>query len=625
MSCVAAPFLLSYSIPMTPHTTVSRALACLAFAALLPGRLPAQRDLASAFPADTWALVTCAGLDASTQAFAAAKVVGVAKTALGEEGRKTLDALVRQQGGRDLAEAMGFLSRLGLDNGQVRQLLAGPFAFGVGRPTMSQNVLPSLALVAAIGDNKAAREAIASLEQFVTEKVPHPLAKSSTTVAGVSFTTLQLPHGAGPVLHGVHDGHWFLSNSAGFIADCLNALRGQAPSLAKNPSLAASRGRLPGQRLGEVFINAQQFGAALQPFLPYEAEGLGRALGVTGMPNLFAACAHDGKGAHDVLELALPGPVSGLFKAPFSKPLSNRAAQWLKPQTAVFASFSLDCAAATKAAEQFIAALPAPIAKELQQGFDHDVAREMQHELGMTPAELLQLCASVGPEVSVAFDIPMTFTVFVEARDPARAERMLVELASSGRVGHVQTEEVNGGKTWSVDMQMDGPRMSPTVGLRDGWLVASNFKNVVKRHMQAQPLGGKALAADPRFQAAAKSAEGSALFVTGRLQPMLDGYWGLAATVMKAGANAAGFEPESVPDAEEMAAALDDVVITGSVTENGFALKVQQPLGVGTLLPAAASALDWLLGAKPVARAEAKPGVGASPKPASKPVAQKIY
>ncbi len=602
---------------MTPQITATRLLACLGLATLLP----AQRDLADAFPADTWALVSCAGIDANAKAFDTAKVVGVAKTTLGDEGRESLENLVRQEGGRDLSEALGFFERAGLDAGQIRQLLAGPFAFGIGRPTMSHNMQPSCALVAAIGDNQAARAAIASIEQLATERAPTPLAKSTMTIAGVNFTTLQLPYGSGHILHAVHDGLWFLSNSTGFVADCVNALRGQVPALAKNANLAASRGRMAGNRMGEIFVNAKQFGAALLPFMPYEADGFGRALGITGLPDVFAACAHDGKGSHDVIELMLPGPTNGLLKAPFSKPLSNRAAQWLKPQTALFASFSLDSAAAVHAAEQFVAALPEQAAKELKRGFEREVGRELKRELGMTPAELVALCAAVGPEVSVAFDIPMTVTVFVEAKDPARAERMLVELASSGRLGQVQTEEVNGGKTWSVDLDTGGPRMSPTIGLRDGWLVASNFKNVVKRHMQAQPLGDKSLAADARFQAAAKTAAGSSLFVTGRLQPLLDGYWGLAATAMKAGANTVGFEPESMPDADEMATALDDVVIAGCVTEQGFALKIQQPLGFGTMLPAAASAIDWMLGMKSGQPAGSKPRVGDSTKPA----APKIY
>jgi hypothetical protein len=144
--------------------------------------------------------------------------------------------------------------------------------------------------------------------------------------------------------------------------------------------------------------------------------------------------------------------------------------------------------------------------------------------------------------------------------------------------------------------------------------------------MQAQGSNEKSLAADPRFQAAAKSAAGSALFVTGRLQPVLDNFWGLATTAIKTGATQVGIEPEEMPDADDVAAAVDDVVVAGSVTESGFALKLQQPLGLGTLLPAAACALDWLLRMKPMPQGEDRARISARDVPASgKPNVQKIY
>src|SRR5688500_12440963 len=104
----------------------SSILACLAFAALVP----AQRDLASVFPADSWAFVEFAGLDAGNRAFQAAKLVGIARQALGDEGWQAVENAVRQQGGRDLAEARGVFARVGIAPQQVRRLLAGAIAVG---------------------------------------------------------------------------------------------------------------------------------------------------------------------------------------------------------------------------------------------------------------------------------------------------------------------------------------------------------------------------------------------------------------------------------------------------------------------------------------------------------------
>jgi len=571
----------------------SRLVSCFLPWLALSALAPAQTDLAGVLPASSWAYVELAGLDQQTAAFRDARVVGLVRQILGAEGMKSLEAMARRQGGRELARMQAGLAQLGVEPGQVRAVLAGGAALGIGRPVfMGENVLPSLALVAVLRDESAVN-AFTTLADRLAQQVG---TRAARTVAGATFTALALPFG-GEVLYGVHRGLGFVSNSPGYVAECVAALAGQTPSLQQAAALARGRGQIAGKCLAALFVDTQQFAAALAPLLPYEAEGIGRALGITGAPDLFLATAHDGKNACDVVDLGLPGPTDGLLKALLRKPASHRAARWVKARsTALYATATLDTGAVEAAGERLLAALP----ERLAYGIEHQLHRELGGRHGEELQHVHAVLAALGNEVTLAFDMPqplppfVTFTGFVEVRDPATAEHMLRQIADSGKLGEVQFEEVAGAKVWSTRV----PRiqnMSPTVALRDGWLVFSNFKSVVKRQLENGDLGDDSLAADPRFAAAVRSAPNAAFFATGRLQRAVQDYWGLAATAIRGGTAQLGLAPDEMPDAEEVCEAVDDVVVSATATDQGFTLRVQQPLGIGALLPAGASALDWLL------------------------------
>src|SRR5690606_30130199 len=183
-----------------------------------------------------------------------------------------------------------------------------------------------------------------------------------------------------------------------------------------------------------------------------------------------------------------------------------------------------------EAGKRLLAALPEQARRELGREFERDFGREVRRELGMSPQQLVELLAAFGPEVAIAVDPPqvappfLTVSAFIQVRDPQRAEAAVRQLLARDARQAVQFEESDGIKTWSTELRVEGARVTPTVGLREGWLVFSNFKSVAKRLLATGPLGEKALAADPRFTAAAKAHAGSALFVTGRLEPLIDAY-----------------------------------------------------------------------------------------------------
>ncbi|MEZ5966318.1 MAG: hypothetical protein R3F56_20955 [Planctomycetota bacterium] len=570
----------------------TRTVASILSPLLLATLAPAQADLAAAFPAGSWAFVDLTGIDEQAATFHQARLVGLAQQILGDVGTKNLQALGAQRGQRELEKAQQALARLGISATEVRGLLDGGLALGVGRPVfMGENMLPSLALVALARDDAAARP-FSPLIDRLAQNAPNAV-RSTQVIGGVEFARLDLPR-HGQVLYGTRGRYCLIGNSPGYLAECLACLQNQTPSLAKDACLEQGRGLLRGKRMASLLVNARPFAQALAPLLPYEAATLGQALGITGAPELFVGLAHDGKNACDLLDLTLPGPTDGLLKTLLSKPVSNHAARWVKRNTALFASFAFDVDAAKEAFARTLHALPP--------GAEHELRRELGREFRGKRLQLLEdVLGALGGEISIALDLPqplppfVTFTVFAKVRDMDKAEGLLRQVASDAHLGEVRYEEIDGAKVWSTDVRMRDMRISPTVALHDGWLVASNFSNVVKRHLRSGELGDDALASDPRFVAATKVAPHAGIFLTARFQAAVDAYWGLASTGIRAGANRLGFEPDEIPDAEAVCAAIDDVVLAATATERGFTVRVQQPLGLGTLLPAGAAALDWLL------------------------------
>ncbi len=572
---------------------------------LLAAVLPAQRDLATAVPAHTWAFATDAGLDATAKTFHDAKLVGVARNLIDSEGWQHLQGLARQQAGRDFDEALGFFGRVGLDVGRVRALVAGPIALAVGRLTfMGDNVVPSFALLTDVKDEAAVAQCLADLERLIGQAQPG-VACSDATVAGHACRRLAVGDGAISIVHGIVDRTWIATNSEGFFADSVAAIRGQVPNLATNTSLVRGRSEMHGTRLLEVFVNLQQFSASLTPLLPYEVARIGAELGASDLPDLYLASSHDGKGACDVLAIQLPGAKTGMLKAALSKGASNAAARWVKPSTSLFASLRIDARAAAAAFDQLMGAIPQRAANEMQKEMSREITRELRRELGTSPQEVLAMLSSLGSEVSIAVDTPrptppfVTLAVFVELADVQRAEGILTQLAQSGRIGNVQSENDEGVRLWTLETEIEGFKMSPSWGIRDGWLVGSNFKNVAKRLLTEGPLASGSLADDPRFQKASKAAGDAAVFVTARLNPILQNYWGLAMTGIQMGAGYADLEIDELPTGDDMAAAIDDIVFALRADEHGFVLRQHQPLGLASLVAASGAGLEWFLAQAP--------------------------
>lgn len=563
--------------------------------------LPGQRDLATALPAHTWAYAADAGLDASAKAFHDDKLVALGRGLLDSDGWQQLQDLARERAGRDFDEALGALNRVGLNVDRVRALLAGPIAIAVGRLTfMGNNVVPSVAILSGVKDEAAVTDCLADIERLIGQMHPQ-LAGSDATVAGVACRRFTLPRDMGSIVHGIADGTWIATNSEGFFADSVAALRGQVPNLAGNASLQRGRGEMHGTRLVEVFVNVQQFSASLTPLLPYEVASIGEAIGASDLPDLYLGAAHDGKSSCDVLHVMLPGAKSGILKAAFSSGATNAAARWVKPNTSLFASLRLDARAAGKAFEQVLAVLPKGAAAEMQKQMGREITREMRRELGMTPEELLGMLSSLGSEVSITFDTPrptppfVTFAAFVELADAQKAHGLLDQLAASGQLGNVESETVEGHQLWSTEMDVEGMQMSPSWGIRDGWLVASNFKAVARRLVTEGPLASGSLADDPRFQKAAKAADGAAMFLTARFNPLLQSYWGLATAGIRLGADQVGIETDEVPTGEDVAGAIDDVVFALRADDHGFVFRQHCPIGVATMAAASAAGLEWFL------------------------------
>jgi hypothetical protein len=502
----------------------------------------------------------------------------------------------------------------------VRALLAGRIAVGIGRPTfMGEAPVPSIALAIELPGSPVAEEAVQQLEGMVLSMRGPAFSRQEITIEGERATALVAQRGFGTLLHARVDGLWLASNSQGYLRDCVRALRGKAPSLGAGD--LAVRGReLSGKgTLASGFTNLRPAAELLGPWLPYEVCDVARAVGVTTAPELFVGFGHTGKNGRDVWYLDLPGPKEGLFKALLNRPATCRAARWCGPETAVFASASIDGPAFAAAVEEVVAALPARIRSQIDREFHRKLFREIDrglHHAGLSPEEVHAFASCLGNEVTFALEVPKgsapipLTTAFIELRDEAKARELLQGLLPRVAGGQTRAEEASGTTVHTFSV----PPLSPSFAIKDGMLLATNFKTHLKRMLQAGARAQGSLADAPDFAERVRRAEGASVVVIGRPHPVLDNTWGLIDQMLQIGIDATqgGLEIEQLPTKEAVAAALDDLTFTVKVDAAGIAVTSESPLATGTLIALLGRAVDWVLGVEVGhASAESRPAAGA--------------
>lgn len=587
--------------------------------ALLAASAPSQSTdrLEDLFPATSYAWMQFAGLRAGSEAAGQLGVTQLAHRLLEEAGS---DARARYLGGwmrRGLPRLQRHFAAAGIAPESLRAVLQNRMAIGVGRMTFFGGApVPSVTLAVDVtGCEAAAEEILSALRSAIAHEVPDAY-ETRRQLDGVEVTALESERHSGAVLCARLGKYLLLSNSGGYLEECLAAARGAQPSMAKHEGYAAARRGAAEAPLLSGFLNTRVIGDALRPFLPYEVGDVCAALGAEDLHGVFFGIGTQGRGSLDVLQLGITGGPDGLLRSALGKSVSLESAKLCPPHTLLFATAAVDSARVRAALARVFDALPKEAQRELQRELRRELERELKRSANMSLADLCQTLQLFGPEVTLAVTTPATSGLFPEmlvmldVTDPAQVGR-LVEMAL-GRLGEKAVSSIDHEGTkilYTNALRRGGVPYSPALALSGNRLLVASSVTLLK-HTLARAAGEEE-GLDVRGELARQGigTEGTSLLAALRVAAEVPQLWRLARPMLQAAiAQQGGVDPELVPDEEEIAEYLADGLVTVQTDENGVTVRGSSALGPGALLSSVCLLLDDTLEALERHDGERSPG-----------------
>jgi hypothetical protein len=558
--------------------------------ALFAAAAAAQPDPARAIPAGSFMTLRFAGLGECREGLAQSGVwrLGAAMLERVDAGQR--ERLVGRQlrGAGDRLRAG--LARAGIAPADLHAVLQSPLAVGVGRPTFWGGMpVPSLAAAVAVqGHEPAARRLLAGLQEFLVREGPQ-IEAATALVGDATLHVLRSRRHSGEIAWAFADGLLLLGNSPRYLGECLAAARAAASAGERQPPLLAAE------------LNVAPLCNAIAPFLPYEADAIARAVGVASLQGVRAATGIDASGAAvDVVEIAFEAPADGVLRAALGRPLSERALRWCPEEALGVVALSFDGDGLIEAGRRLLDVLPREVRAEL----DRELAGGGD-ELGM----LRQLATVLGPQLTIASTTPMMrsavpeVVAFLDVRDTARAQAMLTHLLRQAGVPELQTARYRDTAIEYADTGIAA--VAPAFVFEQDTLVVGSTVMAVKHAISRMRGEREGLAQNAQFGQVWKTAQGASLFAHLRMRAVLD----IAPGALEGGlewlrAESRGRLP--VPTADELAGALHDCTLIGSIGEDGASLRAQGPLGAGLLVAGLGAFLDQALGGEATGQAPPK-------------------
>lgn len=564
-----------------------------------------SRSMVEIVPADAWGFVEFAGLASCRQAaertglFRLAKDLWTRGLAARLERRTGLSAV-------DVATALqAGLRDAGFDPAAVRSLLQGPVVLAFGRPTMtSGRVSPSMLLAFDVRGREAAAASVVEAAQVAARRLGLRRMSASRVVLGVPVTTWSGGRGAaGRVFQAISqakfDGRLVLSNSFGFLGDCVRTWRGERPGMAADRGLGQALQRVRGRPLVSLWVNLRPFAAALRPFLPYEAHALGAQLGVLDVDGLLLAAGVEGRGAQDVFHLGVKGSAEGLLRQAMGLAASHRAAKACPPETLVYFTMALDPRGTLEAAERLWRTLP--VRDELAHAFREETGRDLEEIL----AEARSLTRGIGKEVTLAVPMPAAIGVqpsFLLLVDVADAEAVrdsldsLPGLAGWKRARFGDREIRYADKPLAVGRE-GAPFLRPAYSVASEFLVIGTDVLTVKAALRRLDDAAPSLAAADDFRNCRQRFPEASWLGLVRLRAFVRDIWPTMRRILAAAVQQEDvlFDPAMLPESDELEQRLADYVAASFADDQGLTSIAQDPVGLGVLAALAGWAFDRLL------------------------------
>lgn len=570
--------------------------------------LPAQQDrlpVDGIFPNSSYAVLRFGGLQEAKEAARAIDLLELGRRSLSKAGIADLAALC--PGGCDqcFTRLRAELSRAGLSPASLRGLLRRPLAFGVGRPTLHMRGLPSMLLAFdVLGREEDAARVVSSLvSHFERALGPEALQRSTSKFLEHDIHQVRARNGAWLITHAIADGYLMIGTGSGYLEDCIRTIQRGGRSIRANPAYRRGLARLRGQPLFSLFLNTRPLVRALEPFLPYEAQGFGRLLGVEGMDGIFWGSKPGPKASTDVVLVGMPGSEKGLLKALFQKPATGRAAKFCAAESVLFATVTLDPQTFAGSCKVLLEHLPTEVRREVTRG----IGRGMRQG-GVRLPRLERLLAPFGNEITVAATLPLRqgllpeLSLFLEVKDPERAERLILDELRpllGFRGGRLRTRPYEGSKIHFYTRP--GLPISPAFVIRNRMLIFSLMRTDLERTL-ARASSGQPTLADTSFRGEFRAASPASGFVHLRIGQVIAPLWRQARPHIHSMIDGAladiapeGIAYDVIPTSARIAEAVGDINLSWIASRQGWIYQEQNPCGMANLLALACSAFDWCL------------------------------
>lgn len=555
------------------------------------------RSVADALPASTYAAVRFGGLDACREAVGQLPMTALVESFFGELPAELRDQVL-EDGLADAADELRqHLQEAGIKPAELRAVLSQPMAVAVGRLSI-EGMGPSLCLLVEEGNR---RQAINNTMRAVGRLLPRLGANvelGRDEIAGHKLYRLQIEDGP-PVFAGWLGQYYVVSNSRGYLTEVANVQAGTQVSLAASTRVGQLRQQLPAPPLMSMMINASSVMDALAPHLPYEAADLSDALGLGRLDVIYSAMTASERGGTDLLHVGIGGSERGLAKALVATPADLSFAKVCSANTIVFGAGSFDMPAVIEAFQRFVKLLPAEAQQEIRREMGREMAREMRH-MGTSPAEVHGMLRAFGNQIGFAVSLEkgavpkpeMLLRLSVDDHAPISSLMQRVE-ALSTREAHVEWRSRKAGahevRFCNVQVE-DQLQLSPCYVLTDDNLwIGSDVAGLVRALRRADK-PEKSLAATEDFARMAREATGASGVVHIRSFRGVEIGWRSVETMLypmlDANADEIGFDSDSLPDSEQLAAALGTTTFVYRVDDDGVTVKTEGPMAMGALLAA---------------------------------------
>ncbi len=558
-------------------------------------REASQKPMASLFPAGSYAFAQFAGLK---RCRAASEDLGLVK--LVERIAGQFDAnLIPPELEQGLGQADRKLGQMGLDRGQIRSLLQGGIGIGLGRLTIAgKEPAPSLAI--AIDIRSAQQEAKTLLRTAGKVLGSMGVEIETRKMMGQTVYAVALPEAT--LLATRTSQYLIVSNSSGYLRDCLRCMSGQRPSMVKNEMLARGRKHYAGGgELASLFVNVDALAGWICNFVPYEVEEIGEILGVTGLDGIYLAAGTTENGSRDVIRLGIKGPENGLIRSVHGKAVTHRAASMCQDDTLFYSTVRLDLSKAEKSVGRIMAALPGQVSREIRKELHREIGRELKRN-GVSPKMLHEIFAALGQELTIAVPMIGTRTLmpqvvaFVDVKQDGVEESFAKLLTNTCGV-ELKQNQFQGRTLHYTSLMVEGVRLSPAFTVQDGMLIGASDLRALKATLRDK--AGKSLSDQAGFQADTSRLAGASMYSTLRLGDNISKLWRIAEPFAEqAQQHGIPIAPEMLPTEEELTAAIGNAVSSLAVGEHGLVVQDDQPLGGGAILAACGRYIDHLLGAK---------------------------